>query len=140
VRFPNRPLARRDWPDRQRLSLRFESGDDALGNHAQLDHLERDVSADRFFLLGHVDHATPALRKFLEQLETADAAAGACVCRTSQGGGVRWGGSFAGDQLFHEFPETQASIQQGFDAPAQCAFASAGSVQVGTPLGWRAQL
>ena len=61
---------------RQRLPLGFEAGDDALGVHAQLDDLERDAAADRFLLLGHVNHAAAAFADLLEQFVAADPVAG----------------------------------------------------------------
>jgi len=42
---------------RQHLALSFKSGDDHLGVHAQLDHLERDAAAHRLALPGDVHHA-----------------------------------------------------------------------------------
>src|SRR5947208_10482801 len=58
---------------RQCLALRFEAGDHAFRVHPQLDHLERDTSADRLRLLGHIDNPTAALADLLEQLVAADA-------------------------------------------------------------------
>ncbi len=60
----------------QRLPLGLESGNDALGVHAQLDDLERDPAANRFLLLGHIDHAAAAFANLLEQFVAADAVAG----------------------------------------------------------------
>src|SRR5439155_233896 len=41
----------------QRLTLGFEAGNDLLGVHAQLDHLQRHPPPHRLLLLGHIDHA-----------------------------------------------------------------------------------
>ena len=60
---------------RQRLPLGLETGDDALGVHAQLDDLEGDPAQDRLLLLGHIDHAAAAFADFLQQLVTVNAAA-----------------------------------------------------------------
>ena len=60
----------------QRLPLGFEAGDDLLGVHAQLDDLERDPAANRFLLLGHINHAAAAFADLLEQFVAADAVAG----------------------------------------------------------------
>ena len=49
----------------QRLPLGLEAGDDLLGVHAQLDDLERHPAADRFLLLGHIDHAAAAFADLL---------------------------------------------------------------------------
>jgi len=43
----------------QRLALRLEPRDDAPGVHAELDDLEGYPAADRFLLLGHIDHPQP---------------------------------------------------------------------------------
>ena len=61
----------------QGLALGLEAGDDLPGVHAQLDDLEGDTAADRFLLLGHVNHAHAAFADFLEQLVAADHRAGA---------------------------------------------------------------
>ena len=61
---------------RQRLPLGLKPGDDLFGVHAQLDDLERDPAADRFLLLGHINHAAAAFANLLEQFVTADAVAG----------------------------------------------------------------
>ncbi len=47
--------------DRQRLALGVEAGDDLLGVHAQLDHLERHLATYRFLLLGEVDGSHASL-------------------------------------------------------------------------------
>ena len=54
------------------LTLGLETGDDALGIHAELDDLEGDASADRFVLLSHIDHATAPFADLLEDLVAAD--------------------------------------------------------------------
>ena len=57
---------------RQRLPLGLETGDDLPRVHARLDHLQRDLAADRVLLLGHVDDAEAALADPLQQLVPAD--------------------------------------------------------------------
>src|SRR5439155_24398602 len=52
---------------RQRLPLGLEAGDDALGVHAQLDDLEGDTAADRFFLFGHVHDTHAYLADFFHE-------------------------------------------------------------------------
>ena len=57
---------------RQRLPLGLEPGDDLGGIHARLDDLERDLAADRLFLLGHVDDTHAPFADLLEQLVGPD--------------------------------------------------------------------
>ena len=61
---------------RERLPLDLETGDDALGVHAQLDDLERHAAADRFQLLGQVHDPAPALADLLQQLVAAHPVSG----------------------------------------------------------------
>ena len=65
----------------QRLPLRLEPGDDTLGVHAQLDDLERHPAANRFLLLGHINHAAAAFADLLQQV-----CSGQCGRRVSQRG------------------------------------------------------
>src|SRR5262245_56102926 len=58
--------------DRQGLALRLEPGNDGLSVHAELDDLQRDTSAHRFFLFGHIYDAPPALTDSLQNLVTTD--------------------------------------------------------------------
>jgi hypothetical protein len=51
---------------RQRLSLRFEAGDDLFGVHAELDDLECHATAHRLFLFGHINDAATALADLLQ--------------------------------------------------------------------------
>jgi hypothetical protein len=60
----------------QRLTFGFEASHHLPGVHAQLDDFERDAAADRFLLLGHIDHATTAVTDFLEQSIPANSFAG----------------------------------------------------------------
>jgi len=62
--------------ERQRLPLGFESGEDLLGVHAQLDDFKRHATANRLLLLRHVNDAAAALADLLEQFVTANAVAG----------------------------------------------------------------
>ena len=57
---------------RQGLPLGLEAGDDLAGVHSRLDDLQGDLAADRLPLLGHVDHAHPALANLLQELVAAD--------------------------------------------------------------------
>ena len=61
--------------DRQRLALRLEASDNLPGVHPQLDDLQGDSPADRLFLLGHIDNATPTFTKLLAQFVMTDARA-----------------------------------------------------------------
>ena len=61
---------------RQRLPLRFETGNDLLRVHAQLDHFERNPAPHRLLLLGHIDDTTAAFADLLEQFVAADLVAG----------------------------------------------------------------
>ena len=58
--------------DRQGLPLGLEPGDHLPRVHPRLEHLQRDLAADRLGLLGHVDDAEPALADLLQQLVRAD--------------------------------------------------------------------
>ena len=62
--------------EREGLPLRFEPGNDTFGVHAKLDDLERHAAANRFLLLGHIDHTAPAFTDSLKQFVTADFVAG----------------------------------------------------------------
>src|SRR5439155_15816841 len=53
------------------LALGFEAGDDTLGVHAHLDHLERDLAAHWFLLLGHIDQAASPFADLLEEFVAA---------------------------------------------------------------------
>ena len=61
---------------RQRLTLRFEPGDDLLGVHAQLDDLERHATPYWLRLIGHIHHAAATfadpLQKFVATEGRAD--------------------------------------------------------------------
>ena len=57
---------------RDRLPLGFKARDHGFGIHAELDDLERHAAADRFGLLGHVNHAAAALADLLKQLVAAN--------------------------------------------------------------------
>src|SRR5439155_16021854 len=50
--------------------------DDVAGVHAELDDFERNAAANRFLLVGHIDHAAPAFADLLEEFVVADAFAG----------------------------------------------------------------
>ena len=54
------------------LALGLEAGDDISGVHPQLDHLERDATSHRRFLVGYVNDATAAFPNLLAQLVAAD--------------------------------------------------------------------
>ncbi len=83
---------------RQRLPLRLEPGDDLLGVHAQLDHLEGHFAADRLLLFGDIDHPAAAFADLLQQLVTPDRLAHRFVRRVRRAelcealtGSRRWG-------------------------------------------------
>jgi hypothetical protein len=50
------------------LALRLKPGNHLSGVHARLDDLQSDDTADRLFLLRHVDHAEAAFADPLQQL------------------------------------------------------------------------
>ena len=56
----------------ERLAFRFKAGNDALGVHAQLDHLERDVAPNRFALLRPINHAEAPLADLVQKPVSAD--------------------------------------------------------------------
>ena len=56
----------------QGLSLGFESRDDLPRVHAQLDDLERNLAADWFLLLRHIDHTAAAVADFFKQSVTTN--------------------------------------------------------------------
>ena len=62
--------------EREGLPLGLEAGDDAFGVHAELDDLEGDSAADRFFLFGHIDDAATAFADLLEEFIATDLVAG----------------------------------------------------------------
>ena len=114
---------------RQRLPLGLEPGDDALGVHAQLDDLERDAAADRFLLLGHINHAAAAFADLLEQFVAANPVAGFFGQRNGSSGCPPQRGS-GGD--FQESARLLGGIEQRFDAPAQRASSvAAGLIEIG---------
>jgi len=57
---------------RQCLPLGFEAGDDLLGVHAQLDHLECDTTPHGLRLLRDIHHAAPALADTLQDFVASD--------------------------------------------------------------------
>ena len=56
----------------QGLPLNLETGDDCSSVHAQLDHLERDLSLNGFVLLCSPDHSEATLANLLDQLVGSD--------------------------------------------------------------------
>ena len=60
----------------QGLPLGLEAGDYLPGVHPRLDDLQGHFAADRFPLLGHVDHAHAPLGDLLQELVAADDGAG----------------------------------------------------------------
>jgi hypothetical protein len=57
---------------RECLPLSFEAGDHLPRVHAELNHLERDSTPDRFFLFGHVNRAAAAFADLLKQFVAPD--------------------------------------------------------------------
>ena len=70
----------------QRLPFRFKTGDDLLGIHAQLDDLQRNAAADRFFLFSHPDRAHAPFTQSLQQAIASDYRAGILGSRLSLAG------------------------------------------------------
>ena len=58
--------------ERQRLTFRFKSGHHALGVHAQLDHLERNMAPNRFALLSPIDNPESALADLFQKFVSPD--------------------------------------------------------------------
>ena len=127
--------------ERQRLPLRFESGDNAPRIHTELDDLEGDAAADGVFLLGHVHHATSALANLLKEFVAPDpvallldrrgAQASACVGigtwhRTSGG---------SGRSILEEKCCFIVNTQQILQAQPQGGIVRTHLVQIRRPLG-----
>ena len=118
----------------ERLPLGFEPRDDLPGVHAQLDDLQRHTTADRLFLLGHIDHAEAAFADHLEQRVTANHRAGAFGNRRRHGGfGVSQTWQLA---HIHGIPAEETfrfrrGAEQAFDALSHGGIALAGKVEVG---------
>ncbi len=51
----------------QGLAFGLEAADHPLGIHSRLDHLQRDLSADRMLLLGQVDHAHASFAEYANE-------------------------------------------------------------------------
>ena len=58
--------------ERERLAFRFEPGNDALGVHAQLDHLDRNLAPNGFALLSPINDAEAPLADLLQKFVSAD--------------------------------------------------------------------
>ena len=113
----------------QGLPFRFETGDDVLGVHAELDNLQGHLAADRLLLLGHVDHGHAAFPDLLQQLVPVDDRArafthGGCVerLRAAQGWDLK------------EITGLLVCLEQGFEMRTQIDVAATGFVQVPSPL------
>ena len=52
--------------ERERLAFRFESGNDALGIHAQFDHLDRDMAPNGLALLSPINDAEAPFADLLQ--------------------------------------------------------------------------
>ncbi len=117
---------------RQRLTLGFEAGDDLLGVHAQLDHLERHAAVNRLFLFGHVNHTATALADLLKQFVSSDLVAGffgegnghhLCSHEVETRG---W--------RFQEIPGLFVRLDQFLDALTENRVAGTGLVEIGGAL------
>src|SRR5690349_17839949 len=60
----------------ERLPLGAESCKHLLGVHARLDHFKSDSAPDWLLLLGHKNHAEPALADLFQELVRTDLLAG----------------------------------------------------------------
>ncbi len=113
----------------QRLAFRLEPRDDGLGVHPELDDLERDASANRFLLLGHVNDATAAFADLLQKFVAANTVArllGRDQRKTdrpaqSSGNGVR---------AFEAVARFFAGLNEFFDALSQGSIAGARPIKV----------
>jgi len=110
----------------QRLSFRFEPGDDFLGIHAQFDDLERDAATHGFLLFGHVNNPTTAFADLLQQFVAANHGAGHFLNRGHNDGGTQ---SFR-RRFFHEGAFLKIG-QQGFHSRPSRRVPAAGPVQKG---------
>ena len=114
---------------RQRLPLRLEPGNDALGVHAQLDDLERDPAANRLLLLGHINHAAAAFADLLQQFVAAYPVAGFLRGNRREPDGPARSRRNS-RPAFQELPGVVACPKQFLDALAQSGLAGAGLVQI----------
>ena len=101
-----------------------------LGVHAQLDDLERHPPANRFLLLGHINHAAAAFADLLEQFVAADAVAGFLAGN----GCIPDGSTRAGCRVFEEGAGFFAGLKEFLDALAQCGIAGARLVKISGAL------
>ena len=103
-----------------------------FGVHAQLDDLERDAAADRFFLLGHVNDAAAAFADLLQQFVAADPVAGLFSYRN-----FNVNGSF-GNRVRRATPEKILNllmrVEQILHPLTQCNVTSASFVQISGAL------
>ena len=58
--------------ERERLAFRFKPGHDALGVHAQLDHLDRHLAPNGFALLSPINDTEAPLADLLQKFVAAD--------------------------------------------------------------------
>jgi hypothetical protein len=88
--------------ERERLAFRFEPGHDALGVHAQLDHLDGNLAPNGFTLLSPVNHAEAPLADLLQKSVSANAIA--CLFLVERELASRFHGvpEGLGDALFEE--------------------------------------
>ena len=112
---------------RQRLPLRLEARDDVLRVHAELDDLERDPAADRFLLLGHVNHAAAAFADLLKQLVSANDIARFFPGQRGQARSI-------GRRLLHEIFPALIGGQQQFHPLTQRGVIHARLLQIGGAL------
>ena len=120
---------------RQRLPLRLEPGDDLLGVHAQLDHLEGHFAADRLLLFGHIDHAAAAFADLLQQLVAPQRLAHGFVGRVGE---IQLDGSFRRrhrSAVARQFIRPVMRSQQGHQTGAQRRIAVTGAVEEDGALG-----
>ena len=93
----------------ERLTFRFEPGHDALGVHAQLDHLERDMAPDGFALLSPINDAEAPLADFLQESVSADRVANLLLVERELACG------------FQGFPENARQCPVREECPPHCS-------------------
>src|SRR6266853_1478056 len=114
------------------LPFRLEPGDNTFSVHARFDDLERDATADRFFLVGHVHHAATAFADLLEEFVTADYGARAFVKLDVNWNGLGLMRTVAGLQEI-KFSRVVESREQFVNASPEFAILTAGPEEKAFP-------
>ena len=88
--------------ERERLAFGFEPGHDALGVHAQLDHLNRNLAPNGFALLRPINDAEAPLADLLQKFVSANAVANLLLVEGELAGDFHGVPERLGDTLFEE--------------------------------------